>query len=317
MTNLPLDSYRESCRTESMVDAEMFGSGEGREGFEGSGDRIWEVHDGGEHEGNGIPPHENPMADDGHNSISSSQGQFLSRITFSSVAKSLLFLVGGFYVGVTVLSWLDVIRSEFLRLLSTLLMACVSIIVTVGRVVVLVFKEVGLNDAVVRFSENEFAILRDLLNAERQALGGNVLSVSEDSLRITQDEVTALKETGRVCWSSSSSFVLRDSVLNKLEILFHHISHYEANQYARNSEGLVGRLLPNPPPNVAAEPMSNNEQLAELESLRMVLLGRMVMMWRHEKPQQNDINDLFNKRMDFKTLFKQIPEHQRCQWLER
>ena len=36
MTNFPLDSYRESCRTESMVDAEMFGSGEGREGFEGS-----------------------------------------------------------------------------------------------------------------------------------------------------------------------------------------------------------------------------------------------------------------------------------------
>ena len=308
MTNFPLDSYRESCRTESMVDAEMFGSGEGREGFEGSGDRIWEVHDGGEHEGNGIPPHENPMADDGHDSISSSQGQFLSRITFSSVAKSLLFLVGGFYVGVTVLSWLDV--------QSTLLMAYVSIIVAVGRVVVFVIKEVGLNDAVVRFSENEFVTLRDLLNAERQAPGGNILSISEDVLHITQHEVTVLKEMGRFC-CLSSSLDRRDSVVSKLEILFLHISHYEANQCARNSDGLVGRFLPNPLPNVAAETMTNRNPRAELESFRDVVLLQTVVLWRYEKPQQNDIDDLFNKRMDFKTLFKEIPEHQRCQWLER
>jgi hypothetical protein len=176
-----------------------------------------------------------------------------------------------------------------------------------------------LNDAVVRLSENNFVILQDLLNAERQAFGGNVnvLSISEDLLHVTQDEVTILKKSGRFCCSGPFLVTRRHFVVRKLEILFLHISHYEANQYARSADGLRF-LLPNSSPNVATESTrNNNEQLSELDSLQSLIRAQTSVLWVYENPQQKDIDDISNQRMKFKTLFQQIPEHQRCQWLER
>jgi len=187
-------------------------------------------------------------------------------------------------------------------------MAIVSIIGTYGRALVFARKEAGINDAIVHFAENEFVTLQELLNAEREALGGTVLSVNEDALRIAQHEVTALKERGCFCSSFPSPY-RRALVASKLNIIFLHISHYQANEYARNSDGLGERFLvpPNPSPHVVGvEPLlpRDKEQLSEVKSLRVRVQSQMHQLWRTKKPDQNEITDLRRMRTDFDALFK-------------